>query len=500
MDLSEEALLQFLCSRRATIAEQWYSTITSTWSWPHSVPVLQQQFKCMTDRMIALLEAESFDPGATQAIGDWLASLHGMPTNVLGQTMMVWGQLFLEGIPEAAAYKIQIRLMLLLSEVAASFARTTSAGRHQQTEQVGHVDLHKLLLTREAAALHTIIAHAPIIVFTLDLAGSITSAEGQGLALLGRSGAELVGQSVFELYPGVSLLRTTIYQLFAGEIVHAVVRIHQHLFETRASPLYDRQGAIVGVMAMAINVTVQQQAEAKLARVHHVLMARQEARLLGLTHELHDGTMQELMGIKYQVEMLRQRVISAPSQDTALPDALENLYQYSLDAVSHLRELISETRPLAVETHDLHIGIESYVATLQSNRHLPYIELDLEAADPPLPQPMIQCLFRLTQEALRNAIQHACAEHITVRLRLRQQIVVLIVRDDGVGFVVPSCLEELAHDHHFGLIGMAERVRFAGGQMRIASCARTGTDLTIYLPVSSWICDGEDHDSCSACR
>ncbi len=75
--------------------------------------------------------------------------------------------------------------------------------------------------------------------------------------------------------------------------------------------------------------------------------------------------------------------------------------------------------------------------------------------------------YRIAQEALNNALQHAQAQHITVRVQCDDAGVTLAVVDDGVGFVLPERPDVLTQAGHFGLVGLWERVRQVGGTLQI---------------------------------
>jgi two-component system NarL family sensor kinase len=96
----------------------------------------------------------------------------------------------------------------------------------------------------------------------------------------------------------------------------------------------------------------------------------------------------------------------------------------------------------------------------------------------PLPVQVESGLYRIAREALTNAIQHAQARHITLRLETVPAYVRLVVEDDGRGFD-PS----QASEGHYGLIGINERTRLLGGTLDLCSCPGNGTVLDIRIPL-----------------
>jgi signal transduction histidine kinase len=91
------------------------------------------------------------------------------------------------------------------------------------------------------------------------------------------------------------------------------------------------------------------------------------------------------------------------------------------------------------------------------------------------------CLYRITQEALRNIAKHANAKNVDVELWAGADTIRLRIHDNGVGFDqkgVPAGL---------GLASMRERARLLGGKLTVDSEPGAGTELTVELPVQ-----GED--------
>ncbi len=86
-------------------------------------------------------------------------------------------------------------------------------------------------------------------------------------------------------------------------------------------------------------------------------------------------------------------------------------------------------------------------------------------------------MFRIAQQALTNARQHARAKAITVLLKATKQYVTLSVFDDGIGFDEHN----IALGHH-GIAGMRERAQAMGGTLRITTHPRKGTRLTVRVP------------------
>lgn len=236
-------------------------------------------------------------------------------------------------------------------------------------------------------------------------------------------------------------------------------------------------GSVIGAVLSFRDLTEQKRFQGELTAVNRLLAESREQAQQHLARELHDRALQVLIGISYQ---LGRRIAS--DSDAELKDVRQSV----LEVVAQLRALLGELRPAGLEELGLTTALEGYVARLQreAGPHSPEITLDVDQGSLDLPLPVARCLFRVAQEGLRNAMRHAQPSHVGVQLRLTEDIATLTIRDDGRGFSVPSSLTALTQSNHFGLVGMAERVALAGGQLSIRSQIDRGTTVSLQLPRS----------------
>jgi two-component system sensor histidine kinase ComP len=248
----------------------------------------------------------------------------------------------------------------------------------------------------------------------------------------------------------------------------------------------------------AHNVRLMEEVQAgreELARAHRGLLVGREREQRRLAHELHDSALQQLLGISYQLVESRRVASNGLAPGEKLAPALEASRQEILGVVGQLRRLIGELRPAGLKELGLSAALEGYAARLErkGGPGAPQIHLDLDGSGTGLEEAVAICLFRVAQEGLRNALRHAGAGHIYLSLHLppsfspdaegeQEEGVTLSVCDDGCGFRVPERLSELARSDHFGLVGMAERVGWAGGQLTVNSQPGAGTEVRVWVP------------------
>jgi len=87
------------------------------------------------------------------------------------------------------------------------------------------------------------------------------------------------------------------------------------------------------------------------------------------------------------------------------------------------------------------------------------------------------CIYRVVQEALTNCARHANATNVTVSVRTAKENIVVVVRDDGIGFKQSPSMRV-----GIGLLGIKERVQALDGKFNISSAPRQGTTIQVQLP------------------
>ncbi len=202
----------------------------------------------------------------------------------------------------------------------------------------------------------------------------------------------------------------------------------------------------------------------------------QEAERLRLARELHDDTIQSLIALKQHVQLARMpRKKGAPVQEL---EELESLIEQTID---DLRRTTRALRPIYLEDLGLIAALEMLVRETGQSSGL-QVEFNFSGSERRLPAEVELALYRMTQEALNNAVQHAQANHITVRMEFILLVTRLEITDDGKGFEVPKTPAEFTPQGHFGLLGLYERAELIGARLEISSSAGKGTRLIIDLP------------------
>ncbi len=220
--------------------------------------------------------------------------------------------------------------------------------------------------------------------------------------------------------------------------------------------------------------------------VTHGLTQVREGERAQLARSLHDNALQTLIGISYALAQthrdLGETTVAADASKKPLLDGLERHRLQVLEVARNLRLLVSQLRPAGIEEFGLVASLHNLL--IQFRRSEPGLRLHF--TEPPLPKLPLELeltLFRVTQEALRNAYAHAGATNIWLELEPRGTELYLRVRDDGRGFTMPEKMDLLLEGNHFGLIRIAEQLRQLGGRVDLASPATGGFQLTAVAPL-----------------
>jgi PAS domain S-box-containing protein len=234
---------------------------------------------------------------------------------------------------------------------------------------------------------------------------------------------------------------------------------------------------------------------AELAEGRRRLATSRELERLRLARELHDGPVQDLLAISYNLAAQR-RTIGNGRETVVIRDINEEIRQDILGVVAELRGLVGELRPPGLVEFGLKAALEGYVSDLgrRDGNDGPAIVLDVEGLSH-LPEPVAMTAFRIVQEALRNAIRHSKASEVAIRIWQRSDHLKIRVADNGDGFAMPARMNELADRGHFGLIGLVERVDQVQGSIEVVSEPGMGTQINVTLPVDSLRERNARHDS-----
>jgi len=213
------------------------------------------------------------------------------------------------------------------------------------------------------------------------------------------------------------------------------------------------------------------------ARVEDLTIVAERQRM---ARELHDTLSQGLAGLILQLEAADAHL--AANHPERARDILEQSMEKARGTLRDARQAIDDLRQPA--GRDL-----AEAAALEAERFTqatgvactPLIELKTA-----IPETVAETAIRAISEGLTNIARHARASNVTLRLCELGMELEIEIRDDGIGFDLQA-----VQPGHYGLLGMRERLRLAGGRLEIQSDPGHGTSLLIYLPLGNGARTGE---------
>lgn len=231
-------------------------------------------------------------------------------------------------------------------------------------------------------------------------------------------------------------------------------------------------------IVMIENITADKQIESELMELQRSLMQGREMERLRVAQDLHDGPLQEIIGISYQVQDLAN---AAPLD--ADREQLEGIQSALQQLIKSIRSICGELRPPTLIPFGLEKSILSHAEEFRTAHPEMDIELDLVHDGLKLSEQVRIMLYRVYQEAFNNILRHAQASRVCVRFSLDEDQVILEVQDNGVGFELPNRWVKLARQGHLGLVGAMERAKEAGGSLDVTTAPGQGTLIRVVIPL-----------------
>ena len=221
-----------------------------------------------------------------------------------------------------------------------------------------------------------------------------------------------------------------------------------------------------------------------LTAAHHrsqmlsqTLLKVQEIEKQHLARELHDEMGQTLTALQIQLEEL-VGTAGLPAAD----GKLERSIHIVEEALERVRNISLDLRPLILDDLGLIAAVRWYISRASQLAGFT-VHFESNIGDRELSPDLETVLFRVAQEALTNIVRHSHASHVTVEINVSEGKVVLIVKDDGVGFDLRRAEPRPETVQNLGLLGMRERVALIGGRIDIESVPSYGTSIKAILPL-----------------
>jgi PAS domain S-box-containing protein len=232
-------------------------------------------------------------------------------------------------------------------------------------------------------------------------------------------------------------------------------------------------------MHFVSDITARKQAESalreseiQLRALSQQLIKAQEQERKRLSRELHDELGQKLAGLKLEIAALKRK-------PELLHEFLNSADQLLGDVNTDLRRIYNALRPVTIDK----LGLRQALIALINGRfehstiHA-HCDID-QSLKNQIPEEMSISIYRILQEIITNTIKHSQAHDLSITLKKESNGISLETADNGTGFD-----QDLIHDKiGFGLLGIKERTRQHGGELRITSSPGNGVRISAHFPL-----------------
>ena len=239
-------------------------------------------------------------------------------------------------------------------------------------------------------------------------------------------------------------------------------------FSGAASPHPDdTEQRLLGFTELVAMAIANTESRAQLAASRARVVAAADETRRRIERDLHDGTQQRLIALALELRAARAQV---PQEHQGLVEQWSRTARGLTDVIEELREISRGLHPVTLETG----GLEPALRALARRAGVP-VDLSV-AVRGRLPNRVEVAAYYVVSEALTNAAKHARARVVDVEVDVVDEVLRMLVRDDGVGGADPS--------RGSGLVGLSDRVEAVGGTIQISSPSGGGTTLLVTIPLS----------------
>lgn len=244
----------------------------------------------------------------------------------------------------------------------------------------------------------------------------------------------------------------------------------------------DVDGRAMGCVEVVRDLTARREYERRLEdqreelqRLARHLQRAREDQTAFIAREIHDELGQSLSSMEMHLTILETTLAGTKAHEAIRTlSELRKILNRTLDTT---RRLVDELRPMVLDQSGLVEALTVFVRGY-SDYETPSVELRTEIDSAHVDREESLAVYRIVQEAVTNAMKHANASRIVVRVTEADGVVRVIVSDDGVGFDLAA----VPPSH--GILGMRERALSCGCELSIDSRPGRGTEVSIRLAAS----------------
>lgn len=244
------------------------------------------------------------------------------------------------------------------------------------------------------------------------------------------------------------------------------------------TPFNEEELGMLAAMAnYAIIAMLNTQLVQELREERTKLISKEEEVRQQLSRDLHDGPAQSVAAITMNIEFVKRLLERDPER---VQDELTKMGDLARRTTYDIRTLLFELRPLTLDSQGLVTTLREYATRFKDGptqvifeEHVGEVHLDAKREG---------TLFNIIQESTNNALKHAQAKHIWIRLQRQGEELMATIQDDGKGFDLQGVRKTYHQRGSFGLLNIEERARMVGGSAEMTSAPGAGTTVRVIVP------------------
>ncbi|MBZ0288143.1 MAG: GAF domain-containing protein, partial [Anaerolineae bacterium] len=212
---------------------------------------------------------------------------------------------------------------------------------------------------------------------------------------------------------------------------------------------------------------------------NRIVEVEEEARKK-LARDLHDGPTQNVAAIAMRMSIIYRMMERTPDE---VPAELKKIEEIARKTTKEIRHMLFTLRPLVLENQGLTAALEQLAEKMKETHDQAVAVRVSKEAERALDNQQQGPVFYIIEEAVGNARKHAQAKLITVTVNRQEDVVVVQIADNGVGFDTKAVEANYDSRGSLGMVNLKERTELLGGTLRIESKLGRGTTITVLVPI-----------------
>jgi signal transduction histidine kinase len=216
-----------------------------------------------------------------------------------------------------------------------------------------------------------------------------------------------------------------------------------------------------------------------LSERNRIVEVEEEARKK-LARDLHDGPTQNVAAIAMRMSIIYRMLERTPDE---VPSELKKIEDLARRTTKEIRHMLFTLRPLVLENQGLTAALEQLAEKMKETHNQAVAVRVTREAERALDTSQQGVIFYIIEEAVGNARKHAQASLITVTVNRQDDIALVQISDNGVGFDTSAVEANYDSRGSLGMVNLRERTELLGGSLRIESAVGRGTTVKVIVPI-----------------